>query len=113
VITVFLFQSSALAPGANATPISAIQHTLVAGLNSFIISFPPWLQISLLFASAGMSRGLFGGIPGAVSSRSYVPAFGSVTEFERSVELTLQGHVTECGHFRLLEYARPSTQSAG
>jgi hypothetical protein len=52
--------------------------------------------------SAGMSRILYIGISGPVSTESLfghnMPAFGSLTQFEQSnEELTVRGHVTECG----------------
>ena len=52
--------------------------------------------------SAGMSRVLLIGISGSVQYRilvrSYMPAFGGLTQLEPSYEeLTVRGHVTECG----------------
>src|ERR1017187_7947125 len=66
VITVFLFQSSALAPGASTAAVSATKHTVVAALNSFMFflfpldfrlgSFCGSLRFGVRQISAGIAR---------------------------------------------------------
>ena len=120
VMVVFLFCSSALAPGASIAPISATQHTVVAALNSFISFFSPFasdfvvrrsLRSGVMRISAGVPRVLHIGISGPVGTdsfvRSYMPAFGGLMQFEPSnEELTVRGHMTECGQWPPAAYLR-------
>src|ERR1700674_5077463 len=73
VITVSLFQSSALALGASAAPISAMQQTVVTALNSFISFFLRSGFCTLLFAQSGFPR----------QSRCHVSRKGSYFAFNR------------------------------
>src|SRR5271157_1161597 len=110
-MVVFLFQSSALAPGASIAPISATKHTVVAALNSFISFFSPFAAdfFTLPFPSVRRDSDLGGRVPHSshrhfrvrgrqILVRSYMAAFDRLTQFEpANEELTVRGHMTEYG----------------
>ena len=112
MITVFLFQSSALAAGANTALISAMPNTVVAALNSFISSFPlsGFVVCAPLVPDGADLGGYFPRFSIKAIRQPFRPDrspvytgehFWATGSWRPGERLTVQGHVTECGQGRL------------